>query len=43
MIGYYYRPYLIHRRFSPTNLAMFYATNAVNDSGVLRLQDIIAS
>ena len=43
MIGYYNRFCLIKRGFSPTNFAMFYATNAVNDSGVLRLQDKIAS
>ena len=43
MIGYHYRFCLVQRGFSPTNLATFYATNAVNNSGVLRLQDKIAS
>ena len=42
MIGYYNRFYLIKRSFSPTNLAMFYTAHAVNDLGVLSLQDKIA-
>ena len=43
MVGYHHRFCLIQRGFSPTNLAMFYTTHAVNNSGVLCLQDKIAN
>ena len=43
MVGDYYPLRLIKRGFSPTNLAMFYTTDTVSNSGVLYLQDKVAT